>query len=89
MLTVIVFGCFFIIFCLFVWLEYLQYQFQRQRLQEAKEKGALAIERYEMSKKNHNVDVVKDMLQKIKAKELNKDLSDSHLNDDDPLGKVS
>ena len=70
MMDVIILTCFFIIFCVFVWLEYSRFKFKRRKLEEAKEHGLKAIEDYEKLNYTEAAKVGKEMVQRIKEREL-------------------
>ncbi len=84
---IFVLGFFFLIFCFFIWIEYIKYQRQLQYLKEAKDKSLMTMEEYNKSNQTDVGRVGKEMHQRIKKSQLEDDLRDAYnasiLKDDD------
>ena len=82
MIDILIFGCFFIIFCLSVWLEYVRFKTQRQKLKQATNNSLKAAEEYFQTNRADVSNVGKEMVQRIKARELEAKIIDAQKKDD-------
>lgn len=81
MMNIVILSCFFILFCCFVWVEVLRFKSQRRQLDQAKAHGLKAIEEYQKSHHPDAAMVGKEMVQRIKARELKSAIKDAEQND--------
>lgn len=82
-MDIVILSFFLLLFCCFVWVEYLRFKSQRRQLDQAKAHGLKAIEDYQKSNHGDVAIVEKEMVQRMKARELKSDLKDAEQKETD------
>ena len=77
MMDIVILSFFLLLFCCFVWVEYLRFKSQRRQLDQAKAHGLKAIEDYQKSNHGDVAMVEKEMVQRMKARELKSAIKDA------------
>ena len=80
---------FFLMFCFFMWIEYVKHQRQLRYLKEARDKSIMTMEEYSASNQTDVGRVAKEMHQRLKKKQLEQELggdaSSTKFEDDDSV----
>lgn len=74
---IVILSCFLVLFCCFVWVEVLRFKSKRRQLDQAKAHGLKAIEDYQKSYHGNGAMLEKEMVQRIKARELKSAIKDA------------
>lgn len=77
MMDIVILSFFLLLFCCFVWVEFLRFKSQRRQLDQAKAHGLKAIEEYQKSNHGDVAMVEKEMVQRMKARELKSAIKDA------------
>lgn len=83
MMDIVILSCFLLLFCCFVWIEVLRFKSQRRQLDQAKAHGLKAIEDYQKSNHGDVAMVEKEMVQRMKARELKSAIRDAEQKETD------
>ena len=81
MSEIIILSSFFVLFCLFVWIEYLRYKQEQRHLEKTKEKSEAAMADYLKLNQTDVGNVGKEMYQRMKARELKDALIETNVSD--------
>ena len=86
MVDIIILSAFFVLFCLFVWIEYLRYKQEKNHLEKTKEKSEAAMADYLKLNQTDVGNVGKEMYQRMKARELKDELIETNSTDGEDEG---